>query len=137
LYHTVCILQLLNAICYELKLVLDNVAECIVCCLMTIQPLDFKSIKSYLFFYLIPATHIILIYIVNNNNNTSNNHYLTIKYTAFLDLEGFRSWIYNYLCKQCLSPLKLWVRISIRRSVLDTKLCDKVCQWLGTGFLHQ
>ena len=23
-------------------------------------------------------------------------------------------WIYNYICNQCLSPLKLWVRISIR-----------------------
>ena len=36
-------------------------------------------------------------------------------------------WIYNYLCTQCLSPLKLWVRI------LDTTLCDKFCQWLPTG----
>jgi len=34
---------------------------------------------------------------------------------------------------QCLSPLKLWVRISIRRGVLDTTLCDRVCQWLATG----
>jgi len=22
----------------------------------------------------------------------------------------YGSWIYNYLCNQCLSPLKLWVR---------------------------
>jgi hypothetical protein len=36
-------------------------------------------------------------------------------------------WINNYLCNQCLSPLMLWVRISIRRGVLDTALCDKVC----------
>ena len=43
------------------------------------------------------------------------------------------SWIYNYLCNQCLSPLKLWVRIPLRRCVLDTTLCDKVCQWLATG----
>ena len=27
----------------------------------------------------------------------------------------------------------LWVRIPIRRGVLDTTLCDKVCQWLATG----
>jgi hypothetical protein len=27
-------------------------------------------------------------------------------------------------------PLTLWVRISLRRGVLDTILCDKVCQWL-------
>ena len=39
-------------------------------------------------------------------------------------------WIYNYLCKQCLSPL-MRVRISIRARC--TTLCDKVCQSLATG----
>ena len=29
--------------------------------------------------------------------------------------------------------LKLWVRIPPRRGVLDTTLCDKVNQWVGTG----
>ena len=43
----------------------------------------------------------------------------------------YGSWIYNYLCNQCLSPLMLWVRISIR--VRCTTLCYKVCQWLATG----
>ena len=42
-------------------------------------------------------------------------------------------WVYNYLCNQCLSPLKLWVRILIWWGVLDTTLCDKVCLWLATG----
>ena len=32
---------------------------------------------------------------------------------------------------QRLSPLMLWVRISIRAKC--TTLCDKVCQWLATG----
>jgi hypothetical protein len=41
------------------------------------------------------------------------------------------SWINNYLCNQCLSPLMLWVLISIRARC--TTLCDKVCQWLVTG----
>ena len=41
------------------------------------------------------------------------------------------SWIYNYLCIQCLSPLMLWVPISIRARC--TALCDKVCQWLAPG----
>ena len=41
------------------------------------------------------------------------------------------SWIYNYLCNQCLSSLMLWVRISIMARC--TTLCDKVCQWLATG----
>jgi hypothetical protein len=43
------------------------------------------------------------------------------------------SWIYNYLCNQCLSPLMLWVRISLRRGVLDTTVSDKVCLgWMET-----
>ena len=46
---------------------------------------------------------------------------------------SYGSWIYNYLCNQCLSPLMSWVRISIRARC--TTLCDKVCQWLATGRL--
>jgi hypothetical protein len=46
---------------------------------------------------------------------------------------GKCSWILNYLCNQCLSPLTFWVRILQRRGVLDTTLCDEVCQWLVTG----
>jgi hypothetical protein len=44
---------------------------------------------------------------------------------------SYGSWIYNYLCNQCLSPVMLWVRISIRARC--TTLCDKVCQWFATG----
>jgi hypothetical protein len=56
------------------------------------------------------------------------------------------SCICNYLCNQRLSPLTLWVRIPLRWGVLNTTLCDQVCQWLeadrwfspGTpDFLHQ
>ena len=46
---------------------------------------------------------------------------------------SYGSWIYNYLCNQCLSLLKLWVQHRSWRGVLDTILCDKVCQWLATG----
>jgi len=46
---------------------------------------------------------------------------------------SYGSWIYNYLCNQCLSPLLLWFRISIRARC--TTLCDKVCQWFETGRL--
>jgi hypothetical protein len=42
---------------------------------------------------------------------------------------GISSWIYNYLCKHCLSPLKL----EPEPQLLDTTLCDKDCQWLATG----
>ena len=43
----------------------------------------------------------------------------------------YGSWIYNYICNQCISPLMLWVQMSIR--VRCTTLCDKFCQWLATG----
>ena len=44
---------------------------------------------------------------------------------------SYRSWIYNYLCNQCLSPLMLSVQISIRARC--TTLYDKICQWLATS----
>ena len=48
-------------------------------------------------------------------------------------LWSYCSLIYNYLCNQCLSPLRLWVWIPLRGSVFDTTINDKVCQWLATG----
>jgi hypothetical protein len=44
---------------------------------------------------------------------------------------SYGSWIYNYMCNQCLSP-QAWVRIPVRLGVLDTTLCDNVCQWLAS-----
>ena len=41
---------------------------------------------------------------------------------------SYGSCIYNYLCNQCLSPLTIWVWIPLMWGVLDTILCDKVCQ---------
>jgi hypothetical protein len=35
----------------------------------------------------------------------------------------------------CLSPLTLCVQIPLMPSVLDTTLCDYVCQWLAAGRL--
>ena len=46
---------------------------------------------------------------------------------------SYGSWIYNYLCNQCLSPPTFLFRIPLRRGVLDTTLGDKVCQWLAAG----
>jgi len=45
---------------------------------------------------------------------------------------SYGSWIYKYICNQCLSPLMFWVWISIRAGC--TTLCDKVCQWLAIGW---
>ena len=46
---------------------------------------------------------------------------------------SYGSWIYNYLCNQCLTPLLLWFRFPLRRGVLDTTLCVNVCKWLAAG----
>ena len=46
---------------------------------------------------------------------------------AFRDRRGRDRTVVGFIiCNQWLSPLTLWV-------VLDTTLCDKVCQWLATG----
>jgi hypothetical protein len=37
-------------------------------------------------------------------------------------------WIYNSLCRQCLSPLSCEFKPCFWRGVLDITLCDKVCQ---------
>jgi len=49
---------------------------------------------------------------------------------------SYGSWIFNYLYNQCLSPLMLWVRISIR--VRCTTFCDKFVNDLRKvgGFLR-
>ena len=57
----------------------------------------------------------------------------TFCHNQHLLLYGGGGGIYNYLCNQSLSPLMLWVRIPFRRGVLETTLCDKVCQWFLTG----
>ena len=61
----------------------------------------------------------------------SQNYKDTIKNRRGRDRIG--SWMYNCPWNMCLSPLKLWVRTPLRRGVLDTTLCDKVCQLLASG----
>ena len=52
-----------------------------------------------------------------------------LSWSSILSLYG--SWIYNYLCNRCLSPLMFWVWISLM--TMCTTLCDKLCQWLVAG----
>jgi hypothetical protein len=50
----------------------------------------------------------------------------------------YGSWIYNYLCNQCLSSLTLWVRIPIRRGVFETALQGRMQDFkLGGGALKK
>jgi hypothetical protein len=80
----------------------------------------------------------VLIYITNNDKNILFNADDTCKYSYMLNRGAVvvvidRSWIYDYLCNQCLSSLTLRVRISLRRGALVTALCDKVYPWLLAG----
>ena len=43
-------------------------------------------------------------------------------FKELLWLYSYGSWIYNYLCNQYLSPLKLWVRILIQQYVEETRV---------------
>jgi hypothetical protein len=56
-----------------------------------------------------------------------------LKQKGPLWLWSYGSWIYNYLCNQCLSPLIYEFESCSLRGVLDTAYCDKICQRLATG----
>jgi hypothetical protein len=64
---------------------------------------------------------------ITYNTSTSTHKLIVQKGPLWL----YGSWIYNYLCNQYLSSITLYVRIPLRRGVLNTTLCDKVCQWLA------
>jgi len=51
---------------------------------------------------------------------------------------SYGSWIFNYLCNQCLSQLMLWVRIRLTRVVVDASLWDKFVSdfWQVAGLLR-
>ena len=50
---------------------------------------------------------------------------------------SYGSWISNYLCNQCLSPVMLRVRISLRRGVLDTPLFYAVCSGTPASYSNK
>jgi hypothetical protein len=50
---------------------------------------------------------------------TNTKYHLKV-YTYSREGWLYGSWIYNYLCNQCLSPLLLWVRTLFRQGVLNT-----------------
>jgi hypothetical protein len=88
----------------------------------------------------IPPKTIVYLFVCPTYDDMGNCNFIIIKQATNLchikekkakPSWSYGSWIYNYLCNQCLSPLMLWVRISIR--AMCTTLCDKVCQRLATG----
>ena len=74
-----------------------------------------------------------IVYILYFIKKNLHLYLLEYYYIFYTNIVAVIVWIYNYLCNQCLSPLMLWVWILHRWSVLDTTLCNKVCQWRVTG----
>ena len=68
---------------------------------------------------------------VNQQSNSGQDIFILPVWLGPLWSWSYGSWIYNYLCSQCLSLLMLWVRIPPRWGVLDTTFCAKVCQWFS------
>ena len=95
---------------------------------------NWKKIKNIFIFFLFSILStdkkIKLCWLFNENTKT----YLILKEPSWS--WSYSGWIYNYLCNQCLSLLKLWFESHSWRilpKVLDTTLCDKVGQLLSTG----
>jgi hypothetical protein len=68
-------------------------------------------------------------------NNTHCHRISTFQFFSTI-LQLYRSsWIYNYLCNQCLSPLMLWVQISLKARCTT---CDKICpQTFNSSFRYK
>jgi hypothetical protein len=101
---------------------------------------SFKNEFVVQMIYGIPPFHIWIQINVSLNKSLEYCMFTTdlfVRPIAIKEREGpswpwsYDSWMYNYLCNQCLWPLMLWVLISI--SPRCTTSCNKVCQWLATG----
>ena len=78
-------------------------------------------LKFYIQFeYIVYIVIYTYIYIIIINNKCKQVFYNSV-------------WVIHVLLWWYMSILTLWVRITLRRGVLDTTLCDQVCQWLATG----
>ena len=104
-----------------------------------------ETTRKYMVFHLvnqIRMTNVSFIYIISFDSDHSIEIYSIRVITKLPNSEqikgeswswSYGSWIYKYLCNQCLSPLKLWVRIPFMARWTRYTLCDKVCQWLAAG----
>jgi hypothetical protein len=81
--------------------------------LLSVQFLKYISVSGWNHTPVLTWTY----YIISISNKIKNKKYHTVgTFTQSNRKVGpswswsYDSWIYNYLCNQCLSPLKLWVR---------------------------
>ena len=98
----------------------------------TYQPLYIHCICKYCIYCLIWTSLYLCIWYIEKYGSSWSWSYVT--------------WIYSYPCNQCLSPLKLWVRIPFmasctRYNIMWSSLsvtCDRSVVLSGySGFLHQ
>ena len=88
------------------------------------------------------TTNFMTLQFPRNQNNFGHLACFKLKYGQSWSW-SYGSWIYNYLCNQCLSPLKLWVRIplvySIQHYVKSVSVtCNRLLVFSGCScFLHQ
>jgi hypothetical protein len=54
-------------------------------------------------------------------------------FISILTILAFLNTWERELISYSVSPLTLWVQIPLRRGVLNTILCGKICQWLAAG----
>jgi hypothetical protein len=104
-----------------------------------------ETTRKYMVFHLvnqIRMTNVSFTYIISFDSDHSIEIYSIRVITKLPNSEqikgeswswSYGSWIYKYLCNQCLSPLKLWVRTPFMARWTRYTLCDKVCQWLAAG----
>ena len=85
----------------------------------------------------------IILYLKINNIFQSDNIFISVFFSIFVvfspkilsNRNTKQSNVGNLYLEHThyISLLTLWVRTPLRWCVLDTTLCDKVCQWLATG----
>jgi hypothetical protein len=86
--------------------------------------LKMHKAKNIHFFFIYISFHIILFFIFIIKFQQIGNLYIMGGGRRVSWSWSYGSWIYYYLCNQCLSPLMLWVRVSIRARC--TTLCLSV-----------
>jgi hypothetical protein len=117
---------------------------CSTCSIKINWPLTKRSkVTVFLFWY--GTLHHVLMHICWVEANLYNFYIVCLCHDFFLCScfsvewrDPSWSWSYDrcilgYLCNQCLSPLSCEFESHPCWDVLNTTLCDKVCQWLATG----
>ena len=81
------------------------------------------------FFWYLAIEHVAILYTRLSISSLFNTQYNTMQENQFLcscnRLPSFNVFL-EILCV-------LWIRIPLRKGVLNTTLCDKVCQWLAAS----